>query len=176
MSRGKIYKIIVWFVIIILSWYGMMAVHEAGHCLGALIAGAKIEAVKIPIADFSRTDFSGGRNTLLVIAAGPLLGAILPMTLLLILRAVKDRIKNAIMFFVGFCLLANGTYIGLGAFLRAGDCRQLIQQGVPIWQLIVFGLVSSGAGLFIWHCMGPPKSWFSKDRELNGCKVVPSPK
>ena len=159
MNKQYVKPFCLWVVTVVFSWYGMMVIHESGHCLGAWITGAKIESVEIPLAGFSRTDFSGG-NTLAVTAAGPLLGAILPMTLLLILRAVKNRIKNAIMFFVGFCLLANGVYLGLGAFLRAGDCRQLIQQGVPIWQLIVFGLVSSGAGLFVWHRMGPPKNWF----------------
>ena len=148
-------------IVVICSWYVMMAVHEAGHCLGALTTGATIEAVEIPLAGFSRTDISGNRHPLLVVWAGPLFGATAPLAFLLFLGCVRRRLRHAFMFFVGFCLLANGAYIGAGAFFRAGDCRELLRHGAPLWLLVGFGMVSSAGGLYLWHRMGPPRGWFA---------------
>ncbi|MBT3378259.1 MAG: hypothetical protein HN742_38405 [Lentisphaerae bacterium] len=156
-------RTITWIVVAALSWYGMMAVHEAGHCLGALATGATIEAVKIPVIGFSRTDFSKGDCPLFVVWAGPLLGATMPVVLLALLRAVGARARHALQFFVGFCLLANGAYIGLGAFSGAGDCRQLAQHGSPGWTLVAFGVLSFGGGLYVWHRMGPLRNWFASN-------------
>ena len=158
-------QIIIWIVVAFLSWYGMMAIHEAGHCLGAVATDAKIHAVEIPIAGFSRTDFSGGKCPLLVVWAGPLLGAVMPVALLAFLRFAGHRVKHVLVFFVGFCLLSNGVYIGLGAFLRAGDCRQLLQHGSPVWVLVAFGILSFGGGLYAWHRMGPLRGWFAMVKE-----------
>ena len=155
-------RMMTWSVVVILSWYGMMAIHEAGHCFGALATGAKIDAVQIPIAGFSRTDFSESRSPLLVVWAGPLLGAVMPALLLALLGVVTRRIKHVLLFFVGFCLLANGAYIGLGAFSGAGDCRQLARSGCPTWLMAAFGIASSGSGLLAWHKMGPLRCWFAR--------------
>ena len=61
----------------------------------------------------------------------------------------------------GFCVRANGAYIGAGALLHAGDCRGLLQHGSPLWLLIGFGIASSAGGLNEWHQMGPLQEWFA---------------
>jgi len=151
-----------WIVLVVVSWYGMMAVHEAGHCIGALVTGAAVHAVELPLVGFSRTEFSGGSSPLLVVWAGPVLGAILPLLLLALVGRAGRRAKHALLFFVGFCLLANGAYIGLGAFSGAGDCRQMLQYGSPMALLLAFGIASSAAGLCAWHRMGPFRGWFAR--------------
>ena len=70
----------------VVSWYAMMAIHEAGHCLGAIAAGAMIERVVIPAIGFSRTDVSGGSHPVLVAWAGPVFGAFAPVLLLPLTR------------------------------------------------------------------------------------------
>lgn len=160
-------QIIILFIVAILSWYGMMAVHEAGHCFGAVLTGAKLEAVEIPFVGFSRTDFSGGDSPLFVVVAGPLFGVIIPLVLLLFIKKVSNRIKHVLLFFVGFCLAANGAYIGMDAFLRGGDCRQLVQFGCPVWMLVAFGIISFGCGLYLWHCLGPFSKWFAESKTPN---------
>jgi hypothetical protein len=85
--------------------------------------------------------------------------------LLALSNLVSSRTRHGLRFFVGFCLLANGAYIGLGASSGAGDCRQLAQYGTPVWLLVAFGIASSAAGLYIWHGMGPPRAWFAGDRQ-----------
>jgi len=154
-------QIMLWIVVAALSWYGMMAVHEAGHCLGAVATGARIETVEIPLAGFSRTDFSGGSCPLLVVWAGPVVGAFLPVALLALLRVVGPRARHAVLFSVGFCLLANGAYIGMGASAALGDCRQLAQYGSPKWTMVAFGSVAFACGLYMWHRMGPWRGWFA---------------
>ena len=148
-----------------LSWYGMMAVHEVGHCLGAIATGAKVDAVVIPPVGISRTDFSGSTWPVVAVWAGPVFGALAPLVLLAPLGFVGRRMGHVLRFFVGFCLVANGAYIGGGAFLPAGDCRELLRHGASPWQLVAFGLVATGSGLYVWHRMGPVREWFAVDKE-----------
>ncbi len=158
-------QIMTWIVVVVLSWYGMMVIHEAGHCIGAVATGAGIEAVNIPVVGFSRTDFSGGNSPLIVVWAGPMLGACMPLALLALSGAVGAKARHALQFFAGFCLLANGAYIGLGVFSGAGDCRQLLQYGSPSWLLAAFGIAASAAGLYVWHRIGPVVGWFAQEIE-----------
>ena len=85
--------------VVVGSWYAMMGVHEAGHCLGVMATGGKIERVEMPLVGFSRTDVSGSRCPLAVVWAGPVFGAAAPLLLLTLLsneesvhaaRAVPD--------------------------------------------------------------------------------------
>ena len=57
-------------------------------------------------------------------------------------------------FFAGFCLLANGLYIGIGSFDRIGDCGEMLRHGSELWQLWLFGAVTVPAGLCLWHRQG----------------------
>jgi len=156
-------QIIIGMVVVVLSWYGMMVVHEAGHCLGAVVTGAKIERVVIPIVGFSRTDVSGGAPRLIVVWGGPVFGAFGPVLLLVVVNRFGNRVRHALLFFVGFCLVANGMYIGVGVFLRAGDCGEMLRYGAPIWLLVGFGVVSSVGGFLVWHRMGVVRGWFSSE-------------
>ncbi len=58
-------------------------------------------------------------------------------------------------FFAGFCLIANGAYIAGGSFDGVGDCGQMLLHGSAIWQLWLFGLVTTPLGFWLWHRQGP---------------------
>jgi hypothetical protein len=58
-------------------------------------------------------------------------------------------------FFAGFCLLANGLYIGIGSFERIGDCGEMLRHGSEMWQLWLFGALTAPVGLWLWHKQGP---------------------
>ncbi len=58
-------------------------------------------------------------------------------------------------FFAGFCLIANGVYLGVGSFGGVGDAGDLLRHGSPPWMLIAFGLVSAAAGMWLWNGLGP---------------------
>lgn len=137
----------------------MMIVHEAGHCLGALLTGGTIQELRIPLIGFSSTHVTDSRSPLLVVWLGPIVGALLPLLLLLIRRPPRSR--HIATFVAGFCLIANGLYIGVGVFDRVGDCVDLLHHGAHPWQLILFGIIATLSGFAIWHMLGPIGQWFS---------------
>ena len=57
-------------------------------------------------------------------------------------------------FLAGFCLIANGAYIGVGAFTRDGDGGDLLRDGSPAWTLCLFGIITVPSGLRLWHGLG----------------------
>src|SRR5262245_31469150 len=105
---------------LILSWFGMMAVHEAGHVLGAWVTGGKVERVILHPLTISRTDVSINPNPLFVVWAGPLFGVAAPFAVWLAAQTCRLSFWYLLRFFSGFCLVANGAYIGVGSFDHVG--------------------------------------------------------
>ena len=141
--------------IVYASWLGMMAVHEFGHVLHAWLSGAEVVHVAVPLAGFSQTELAANPRPLFVAWGGPVWGCGLPLLMLVAARFAPLRFRSVALFFVGFCLIANGAYLAVGSFLRAGDAGDLIQYGTPQWALLAFGAVTMPAGLYLWHLMGP---------------------
>jgi hypothetical protein len=137
----------------------MQAIHELGHVLGAVLTGGRVKRVVLSPLTISRTDLSENPHPLFVAWAGPLFGAATPLLLwVAAFGAVKHsfaRLRHFLQFFAGFCLLSNGLYISLGSFHHIGDSGDLLHFGSPIWNLWLFGAVTTPLGLFLWHKMGP---------------------
>jgi Peptidase M50B-like len=138
-----------------LCWLALMAVHELGHVIGAVATGGTIERVVLHPLAISRTDVFPNPNPMLVVWAGPLLGAVLPLGLLLTAKVAKFRWAYLIQFFEGFCLIANGAYIGVGSFGRIGDAGDMLRRGSPMWCLWLFGVTSLPLGVWLWNGLGP---------------------
>lgn len=136
------------------SWLGMQAAHELGHVLGARLTGGRVACVVLHPLTISRTDLAENPNPGAVAWAGPVVGVLGPLTLWGV--AVLLRIPGVcvLRFFAGFCLIANGAYLAVGSFLRAGDCGEMLRLGSPIWQLWLFGLATVPLGLWLWHRQG----------------------
>jgi len=129
------------------AWMGMLVTHELGHVIGAWMTGGRVIDLSIPPIGFSQTSVHPNPHELFVVWCGPIIGALAPMTLLLTRRIAPTLIA----FFVGFCLIANGAYIGIGWVRRAGDAGDLLRLGTPVWVMVVFGIVCVGGGLTVWH-------------------------
>jgi hypothetical protein len=69
-------------------------------------------------------------------------------------RAFRLRFVYLFQFFAGFCLIANGCYLGAGTFFDAGDAGDLARYDCPRWLMLLFGLVCVPTGLFLWHGLG----------------------
>ncbi len=136
------------------SWLGMQAVHELGHVCGAWLTGGKVQRVVLHPLTISRTDLAENPAPLVVVWAGPLLGAVLPSLLWLVAATTKMPGSFVLRFFAGFCLIANGLYIALGSFGRIGDCGEMLRHGSGLWQLWLFGFVTVPAGIWLWHGQG----------------------
>jgi hypothetical protein len=136
------------------SGLGMQAVHELGHVIGAWATGGKVSRVVLSPTTISRTDVTNNSRPLIVAWAGPIIGVILPLLLWCGMQAVRRPSAFVLRFFAGFCLIANGLYIGLGSFRRVGDCGEMLEHGSAPWQLWLFGAVAAPIGLALWHGQG----------------------
>lgn len=136
------------------SWIGMQAVHEAGHVLGAWSTHGKVARVVLHPMTISRTDLADNPSPLLVVWAGPLFGVVAPLLAGCLAGAARLPGAFVLRFFAGFCLIANGGYIGVGSFDGVGDCGEMLRHGSDLWQLWLFGVVTAPVGLLLWHGQG----------------------
>jgi hypothetical protein len=147
--------------LVALCWFAMMAVHELGHVVGAILTGGRVERVVLHPLTISRTDVAPNPNPGIVVWLGPIHGCVVPFVLWLAIPRRMTAASNLAMFFAGFCLIANGVYIAIGSFDRVGDCGEMLRTGSPIWVLLAFGAVTTGMGLFLWHRLGSLNDFLS---------------
>lgn len=142
------------------AWWLMMASHEAGHVIAGLLTGGRIDAVKLSPIGFSQTVLSRNPMPLVVAWAGPLFGA-LDAGLAWALAVWMGRRGESVVLvklvgcLAGFCLLANGVYIGVGWIDRVGDTHEMMRHGTPVWAMVGYGFLCCALGLAIWSTLGP---------------------
>lgn len=132
----------------------MLAVHELGHVVGAVVTGGRIERVVLHPFTISRTDVTPNPHPGIVVWLGPVIGSLLPLAIFVAVPRQLGDLSGITQFFAGFCLVANGAYIGLGAFSQAGDCGEMLRTGTPLWVMFAFGIVAVTLGLYLWHELG----------------------
>jgi hypothetical protein len=138
-----------------LAWLAMMIVHEAGHVLGALLTGGAVKVVVLHPLAISCTVLSHNPHPLLVTWAGPVLGVLIPLAASGAAAVLRMPGAYLLRFFAGFCLIANGAYIGVGSVERIGDAGDMLRHGSRPWHLWLFGAVTLPLGLLLWHRLGP---------------------
>jgi len=146
----------------------MQAVHESGHVLGAWVTGGRVERVVLHPLTISRTDLAENPQPLVVVWAGPVVGAVLPLVMWGIVAGLRFRVAFLFRFFAGFCLLANGLYIGLGTFAGVGDCGEMLHHGSQLWQLWLFGACTAPLGLALWQGQGVHFGFGASKRPVEG--------
>lgn len=132
----------------------MQQVHELGHCLGAWATGGKVERVVLAPWTISRTDVNPNPQPLVVVWAGPVGGVVLPLVIWGVATLLNWWWSFVVRFFAGFCLIANGLYIGVGSFWEIGDTGEMLRHGSPLWMLWAFGAVTFPLGLALWNGTG----------------------
>ena len=133
MTQKPFLRILLIISILWIAWLAMMLVHETGHVLGAIASGGTIRQVVWHPAVLSRTDVEPNPHPLIELWAGPIVGSLLPVIVASICLAFRLRIAYMLWVVAGFCLIANGAYIGIGAFDPVGDARELIVHGTSRW-------------------------------------------
>jgi hypothetical protein len=151
----RVHQIILITSTIAISWLGMMIVHEAGHVIGAWSSGGTVSKVVLHPLQFSWTDVSHNPHPLWVVWAGPVFGVLAPLAAWGIAARFKAPFDYLLRFFAGFCLLANGAYLGLGVFDWVGDAGDLLALGASPWHLWLFGAVCIPIAFVFWHGLGP---------------------
>lgn len=154
LTEKRTYQAILIASTLLSSWLGMQAVHELGHVCGAWVTGGKVARVVLYPLTISRTDLASNPSPLIVVWAGPFVGIVLPSALWLLATVAKMPGAFILRFFTGFCLLANGLYIGVGSFDGIGDCGEMLRHGSQPWQLWLFGALTAPVGLWLWHGQG----------------------
>jgi len=132
----------------------MQAVHEFGHAIAAWATAGSVERIVLHPLAISRTDVEPNPRPLEVAWAGPIAGSVIPLMLWAAITCSRLSVAWLARFFAGFCLLANGLYIGIGSFQRIGDAGDLLRYGSPIWTLWLFGLATAPLGLALWNGLG----------------------
>jgi hypothetical protein len=155
MRMERLFQITLIASILCLSWLGMMIVHEFGHVVMAWVGGERVSKVVLHPLVISRTDTSLEKHPLLVIWGGAVLGSLIPVCVWVRVKASRLRFVYLVQFFAGFCLIANGCYLGVGTFFHVGDAGDLARYGCPRWLMLLFGLVCVSIGLFLWNGLGP---------------------
>lgn len=151
---GRVHQVVLIGSTLLASWLAMQAVHELGHVMGAWVTGARVVRVVLTPTAISRTDVAENSRPLVVAWAGPVVGAGAPLVVWLAARAGGLSGAFGLRFFAGFCLVANGLYIGVGSFARVGDCGEMLRHGSAPWQLWLFGIIAAPLGLALWHGQG----------------------
>jgi hypothetical protein len=136
------------------AWLGMMAVHEAGHVLHARVSGGMVDRVHVPLLGFSETFYAVNPKPAFVAWGGAVWGCVIPLLLFAIVTPAPRAVRRTTQFFAGFCLVANGAYLGVGWTVRSGDAADLVKYGAPVWTLMSFGVCACAAGLYLWHRLG----------------------
>ena len=154
-AQSPVPRIVLAISTILSSWLLMQIIHETGHAVAALFTGGSIRRIVLVPWELSRTDLILNPSPLIVCWAGPLVGTLLPILVWIIARIRRWRAEFWIRFLAGFCLIANGTYIGIGAWTLDGDAGDLLRSGSSSWHLISFGVTTAPAGLIMWHGLGP---------------------
>ncbi|QDT33148.1 hypothetical protein Mal48_24010 [Thalassoglobus polymorphus] len=138
----------------LLSWLLMQAVHELGHLLAALLTGGRIVELNLHPLSISHTIVHPNPAPLIVIWAGPIVGVLFPILLWILCKKLIPKRAHLLKFLVGFCLIANGLYLGSAVFDAVGDARDLLQRQVPLWGVVLFGAVTVPAGFLFWNGLG----------------------
>ena len=116
------------------SWLGMQVIHEIGHVFGAWLTGGRVARVVLHPLTISRTAIADNPDPLFVAWSGPLFGVAAPLLLWAFATVTRFAFAFLLRFFAGFCLLANGLYIGFGSWDRVGDCGEMLRHGSELWQ------------------------------------------
>lgn len=148
------------------SWLGMQLLHESGHIVAAPLTGGRVSRVVLDPTTISRTDLSSNPRPLVVVWAGPIVGATVPLVLWGVAISLRLSAAFLMRFFAGFCLIANGLYISFGSINGVGDCGEMLRYGSMPWHLWLFGAVTVPVGLWLWHGQG---SHFGFGE--NGCTI-----
>jgi len=149
------------FILLFLTacWFGMQAVHELGHILAAWSSGATV--VQVRMLPISWTETANVESPLFVYGAGAVVGTVLPVLFWWTACRLQWTMAYLFRFFAGFCLVANGAYIGCDFSVTGpSDAGLLIEHGANRWILVLFGIVCVPSGLFLWH--GQSQHFFPK--------------
>lgn len=152
---GRVTQVVFIGATLLVCWLLMQVVHEFGHVLHAGLSGGKVFQVVLTPLEISRTDYSYNPYPQFVVWGGPVWGCVVPLLLAWAAKWRQWPSAPLLRCFAGFCLIANGVYLGAAAVSPVGDAQELVDCGVPSWAVALCGLPAFAAGLYLWNGLGP---------------------
>jgi len=136
-----------WFhfaLLLLLSWSVMVVVHESGHIVCGWVSGGTLQQADVAPWSLPYSSFAPDPHPLITLWGGPVLGAILPLVVALLVR------RNWMWFIAHFCLLANGSYLAIAWFTgeRHLDTARLLAQGAHPVTIALYCVATIGVGYF----------------------------
>lgn len=128
-------------VVLAFSWLYMQWTHELGHILTGIATGGELDRVILNPFRFSMTQFVTNPHPHATTWGGPILGVLIGAGFPILLSLRLKSARACLLIVAAFVMVANGLYIGLGAFYPIADASDLVHHGSPRWVLGVFGLV-----------------------------------
>lgn len=147
-------RIVIWTTLPILCWLLMQALHETGHVLGAMLTGGRVVRLDLHPLHISSTQVAPNPHPATVCWSGPLMGVTLPVVMWLIAGGLRFRFEYYFRFLAGFCLVANGAYLGSASITPVGDAQDLLRMGISLVWLNFFAAVTIPAGFCLWNGQG----------------------
>ena len=141
------------------SWLVFLWTHESGHILGAWLTGGKVQKIVLHPLVFSRTDVSPNPSPMIVAWAGATLGPLIAAAAVSALILLSKHGFALYRTVLGFVLVANGCYIGLGVVQPVGDANDILELGAAPWALALYGIFAVGIGLMLWGGVRPDKQF-----------------
>jgi hypothetical protein len=152
--KERVYQVLLIVSFTLVSWLGFMVVHEFGHILFARLTGGSVSYVNLHPLRISWSAFAPNPHPQFTAWGGPVLGASIPLILFAIARFARAPGLYLFQFFAGFCLVANGLYIFIDAFVRDGDSATLLHNGAVLCELLVFAALAAPIGFWLWNGLG----------------------
>lgn len=149
-------RALLWSSTPLINWLWMQSVHEFGHVIGIVWAGGRVIDVDLHPLRISQTLFEAESDWIpLIVWMGPVFGCLLPLCAWGVASVLSVRWAHHFQFFAGFCLIANGAYLGSAAWTPVGDALTLTQHGSPTTVLFGFAIVTIPGGFWLWNGLGP---------------------
>ena len=115
-----------WFTLLLAaSWCVMTFTHESGHVIAGWTSGGTLRHADLLPWHLPHSSFDPDPRPLVTLWGGPVLGALVPMAIALLVR------RGWAWFIAHFCLLANGSYLA-AAWVTGEkylDTAKLLAQG-----------------------------------------------
>lgn len=124
------------------SWCVMTFIHESGHIVCGWASGGTLQQADVAPWHLPHSSFDPDPQPLVTLWGGPILGALVPLTVALLVR------RGWMWFIAYFCLLANGSYLAVAWFTgeRHLDTPKLLHHGAHPATIVAYCVLTIGAG------------------------------
>jgi hypothetical protein len=129
-------------LLLVASWCAMTFTHEAGHVVGGWASGGTLREAHLMPWELPYSSFDPDPSPLVTLWCGPVLGVLVPVAVAGVFRLPWG------LFFVHFCVLANGCYLAIAWVTGDNllDTPKLLARGAHPATVAAYCLLTVGVG------------------------------